>query len=283
MDTGLAGRSALVTGGTRGIGRAIALAYAGEGARVAITYASEDAAASETVATLNAHGKGSASFYLNLEDNASIEAAVEGAVAAFGGLDVLVASAVRWPVDARAPLAGVDHTDWTRALRASLEGIALTARAALPHLARSTAWRIVLISSGVSRHGMAGATAYSTAKAALDRLLAFLKWEAGAAGVLVNIVSLGFTVTENNLAQLQRRRSRVRPRENTVGAPLSSRRCRQRGRPAGIPGERQHHRRIPPGRRWDRLSHTDRRRHTADNASMPVRVCTRASRDQSRD
>jgi NAD(P)-dependent dehydrogenase (short-subunit alcohol dehydrogenase family) len=184
----------------RGIGRAIALAYAGEGARVAITYASDDAAASETVAMLNGNGKGGASFYLNLEDNASIEAAVEGTAAAFGGLDVLVANAVRWPVDARAPLAEADHTDWTKALRANLEGTALTVRATLPHLARSTAGRIVLISSGVSRHGMAGATAYSTAKAALDGLLASLKWEAGAAGVLVNIVSPGFTVTANNLA-----------------------------------------------------------------------------------
>jgi NAD(P)-dependent dehydrogenase (short-subunit alcohol dehydrogenase family) len=201
MDVGLTGRSVLVTGGTRGIGRAVALAYAGEGARVAITYASDEAAASETVAMLRANGEGSsASFYLDLEDSASIEAAMQGAVEAFGGLDVLVANAVRWPVDARAPLAEVDRTDWTRALRANLEGTALTVRAALPHLARSPAGRIVLISSGVARQGMAGATAYSTAKAAFDGLLASLKWEAGAAGVLVNIVSPGFTVTENNLA-----------------------------------------------------------------------------------
>jgi NAD(P)-dependent dehydrogenase (short-subunit alcohol dehydrogenase family) len=168
MNTGLRERSVLVTGGTRGIGRAIALAYAGEGARVAITYASDDEAASETVAMLEASHKGAASFYLDLEDNASIEVAVQGAVAVFGGLDILVANAVRWPLDARAPLAEADHADWTRALRANLEGTTLTVRAALPHLARSTAGRIVLISSGVARDGRAGATAYSTAKAALD-------------------------------------------------------------------------------------------------------------------
>jgi NAD(P)-dependent dehydrogenase (short-subunit alcohol dehydrogenase family) len=74
-------------------------------------------------------------------------------------------------------------------------------RLALPHFARSSAGRIVLISSGVSRHGIAGATAYSPAKGTLDGPLASLKWEAGAMGLLVNIVSPGFTVTEGNLAR----------------------------------------------------------------------------------
>lgn len=201
MDMGLTGRTVLVTGGTRGIGRAVALAYAGEGARVALTYASDDGAARDTVGLLEANGVRAASFHLDLEDQSSIEAAVRGAVDMFGGLDVLVANAVRWPVDAQAPLAEAERAAWTRALRANLEGTALTLRAALPHLARSSAGRIVLISSGVSRDGRTGATAYSTAKAALDGLLASLKWEAGAAGVLVNIVSPGFTVTENNLAR----------------------------------------------------------------------------------
>jgi 3-oxoacyl-[acyl-carrier protein] reductase len=202
MDLGLKGRKVLVTGGTRGIGRAIAIAYAGEGARVALTYESEEAAARETLAQLEANGGSrGACFRLDLEDAATIDAAVHDTVDLFGGLDVLVANAVRWPVDAQGPLAEADHARWTRALRANLEGTALTVRAALPYLARSGAGRIVLISSGVARDGRAGATAYSTAKSGLDGLLASLRWEAGAAGVLANIVSPGFTVTENNLAR----------------------------------------------------------------------------------
>lgn len=70
----------------------------------------------------------------------------------------------------------------------------------------------MLISSGVSRHGIAGATAYSTAKAGLDGLLASLKWETGANGVLVNIVSPGFTVTRTISSALATRRESVRAR-----------------------------------------------------------------------
>ena len=202
MDLHLDDRSVLVTGGTRGIGRAVALAYAREGARVALTYANDEKAAAEVVDEIAA-GSGSrraVAFHLDLGDRASIEAAVAGTVEAFGGLDVLVANAVRWPVDAARPLADLDADTWDRALRANLEGTVAVVRAALPHLDASAAGRVVLVSSGVSRHGFSGATAYATAKAALDGLVAALKWEAGAAGTLVNIVSPGFTVTENNLA-----------------------------------------------------------------------------------
>ncbi len=138
---------------------------------------------------------------LDLADGASITAAVEEVVRHFGGVDTLVANAVRWPIDAMAPLGTVDFGTWAGALRANLEGTVFLVQAALPHLVASDAGRIVLISSGVSRDGRAGASAYATAKAGLDGLLAALKWEVGPQGVLVNIVSPGFTVTENNLAR----------------------------------------------------------------------------------
>jgi NAD(P)-dependent dehydrogenase (short-subunit alcohol dehydrogenase family) len=216
VETGLSGCAVLVTGATRGIGRAIALAYAGEGARVAITYATDEETARETIAACALDAERGALFRLDLEDPATITAAVEQTVEAFGRLDVLVANAIRWPVDARAPLADLDHSTWTRALQANLQGTAATVRAALPHLARSSSGRIVLISSGVSRHGIAGATAYSTAKGALDGLVASLKWEAGTAGILVNIVSPGFTETERNLTHFSNEaRDSVRSRTPT--------------------------------------------------------------------
>jgi 3-oxoacyl-[acyl-carrier protein] reductase len=189
-----------VTGGSRGIGRATALAYAREGARVALSYRNDQAAAASVVEEI-ADGGGSAfSLQFDLADPRSIESAVDAAADRLGGLDVLVANAVKWPYEARGPLSELDPDAWAAALRANLEGTAATARAALPHLARSEAGRLVFVSSGVSRDGRAGATVYATAKAGLDGLVAALKWEAGGAGVLVNIVSPGFTLTEGNYA-----------------------------------------------------------------------------------
>lgn len=200
MDLKLQGRTVLVTGGSRGIGEAVALAYAAEGANVALTYASDDRAAAAVVERIDGDASRAVALRLDLEDRASIDGAVAAAVKAFGGLDVLVANAVRWPTDVAEPLDTVDAGAWDRALRANLEGTVATVRAALPHLRAAEAGRIVLVSSGVSRHGFAGATAYAAAKAGLDGFMAALKWEAGADGVLVNVVSPGFTVTEHNLA-----------------------------------------------------------------------------------
>lgn len=199
MDMGLAGRGVLVTGGTRGIGQAISLAYGRERARVALTYQQDERAARETAQAIETAGGAAVILQLDLRDRSSIERAVASAADEFGGLDVLVASAIEWPTDAAAPLTEADADGWERALRTNLEGTVATVRASMPHLAESDAGRIVLISSGVSRHGMPGATAYATAKSGLDGFMAALKWEAGLQGVLVNIVSPGFTVTKRNL------------------------------------------------------------------------------------
>ena len=201
MDLGLQGRVVLVTGATRGIGRASALAYAREGAQVAITWSTDEHAAHQLAAQIGADGGQAFPCRLELSDTASIHQAVHEVVDRFGGLDILVGNAVRWPNHAASPLGDVSWEAWQEAVRVNLEGTVDTVRAAIPHLVASGAGRIVLVSSGVSREGMAGASAYATAKAALDGLAAALKWELGGSGILINIVSPGFTVTEANLAR----------------------------------------------------------------------------------
>jgi NAD(P)-dependent dehydrogenase (short-subunit alcohol dehydrogenase family) len=200
MNTQLLNRSVLVTGGSSGIGRATAIAYGREGARVALTYRSDLDAANRVAAEVEAAGGEAVCVRLDLSEPASIDSAVEQVVRRLDGLDVLVANAVRWPYDAQEGLAESDPVAWERAMRANLEGTARTVRAAWPALAASGAGRVVLVSTGVTRTGMPGSSAYATAKAGLEGLASALKWEGAETGILVNTVAPGFTVTDRNLA-----------------------------------------------------------------------------------
>jgi NAD(P)-dependent dehydrogenase (short-subunit alcohol dehydrogenase family) len=220
LDLDLRDRSVLVTGGAGGIGTAIIRAYAAEGARVTLTYNSNAAAATALVRELESDGATAMAVPLDLQDHTSIEGAVARTAAEQDGLDALVANAVRWPTDAAQPLAEADPETWQNALRANLEGTAATVRAAWPFLRDSGTGRIVLISTGVTRHGMPGATAYASAKAALEGLVAALKWEGGEAGILCNLVAPGFTVTEANLQRFPDD-VRERVRERTPSGRLS--------------------------------------------------------------
>ena len=190
---------------------------------------------------------------LDLEDQSSITRTLEIVSKRFDGLDVLVANAVRWPTDAGGPLRDVSWNAWQRAVRTNIEGTTDTLRNALPHLAASNAGRVVLVSSGVAREGMPGASAYATSKAALEGLCAALKWETAAAGTLANIVSPGFTETENNLARFGDD-VRQSVRTHSHWHPLHP-----RGRRGGrlvprIARQRQHHRCLPARGRRDQLT-----------------------------
>lgn len=122
MNLRLHDKVALVTGATRGIGKAVALAYGREGARVGVTYASDRSAAEAVVATIARAGGAAHAVHLELTDPASVAAAIDATVERFGGLDVLVANAVRWPQDARGTLTDARPEAWSNAMRANLEG-----------------------------------------------------------------------------------------------------------------------------------------------------------------
>lgn len=201
MDLQLSSRVVLVTGGSSGIGRATAIAFGREGARVAVTYATNRVAAEQVVTEVGAAGGEAFAVSLDLAVPESIHSAVREVLDRWGALDVLVANAVRWPHDAGGPLVDSDPLAWEGAVRTNLEGTASTVRAAWPALSASGQGRVILISTGVTRQGMRGATAYATAKAGLEGLAAALKWEGGETGILINTVAPGFTVTERNLTR----------------------------------------------------------------------------------
>jgi NAD(P)-dependent dehydrogenase (short-subunit alcohol dehydrogenase family) len=121
----LRSRSVLVTGATRGIGHAIALAYDLEGAGVALTYASSEEKPNPVAAdiTTTAARRSHCASTLEIARD-SVEAAVSTAAERFGGLDVVVANAVRWPIEAAGPLHKVASDTWEEAVRVNLEGTA---------------------------------------------------------------------------------------------------------------------------------------------------------------
>ncbi|MDW4901401.1 SDR family oxidoreductase [Streptomyces californicus] len=206
MKTGLTDKVVLVTGASRGIGRATALAYAAEGARVAITYHSDEAGAKETAERVAAAGGTPHVVRYDLGDEDSVRSAVASVGAEWGGVDVLVAGAVEWgeaiprPGRKMPAFEEVPPAQWQRVLRTSVDGVFHTVQAVLP-LMRDREWgRIVVLGAGLAETGLPGAAAYGAAKAALHGLVRSLAREVGPAGILVNEVVPGQTLTENVLA-----------------------------------------------------------------------------------
>jgi NAD(P)-dependent dehydrogenase (short-subunit alcohol dehydrogenase family) len=207
MDLGFKERVVLITGGSRGIGRAAALSFAREQARVAITWHRDEAAAQAVVAEMERGGAEALAVPLSLDSPDTIHRAVERTVERWGRLDALVNNAVQWgtrlPFD-MPPFEELPIDEWRQLLRANGEGHYVAIQAALPALRRNGWGRIVNVSSGIAVDGFVGAGPYAAAKASLHGLTRTLAKELGPAGILVNVVMPGFTLTERNAARFPR-------------------------------------------------------------------------------
>nr|QVQ68783.1 mmyTII [uncultured bacterium] len=198
MELGLDGRVVLVTGASRGIGRATAQAFSGEGARVALTYHHHKDAALALADELGAaEGRAIAVPYA-LDDPTSAQAAVTEVEQTWGTLDVVVANAAE--LGARRPrgqhFENVEPATWQRVLDTNLAGALRTVQAAVPPMRRSGWGRIVLVSSHIVHDGAPGQEFYGAAKAALHGFARSLAWDLGPDGILVNVVCPGLTLTE---------------------------------------------------------------------------------------
>lgn len=189
-------QTALVTGASRGIGRAAADAFAREGYRVIVNYRQSAREAEELAALLRARGADAWAVQADVAD----AAAVDKMVAEAGRVDVLVNNA---GVAARGLLADLTDDAWRRVLDVNLTGFFHCARAVIPGMVRRKAGRIVAVSSMWGVTGGSCEAAYSAAKAGVIGLVKALAKELGPSGVRVNCVAPGVIDTDMNRALTQ--------------------------------------------------------------------------------
>lgn len=192
----LNGKRALVTGGTRGIGSAIALALAENGADVAFTYQRSVEKAEAVAKSIEGKGRRAVAIQADSADPEAITDSVRQAVSALGGLDILVNSAA---IGLNGPIAEVDVNAYQTMMDVNVRAPMLFAKAVIPHLAEGG--RIISIGSGLGeRVPFPGVTAYAMSKAALIAFTRGLSRELGPSGVTVNLVQPGSTDTDANPA-----------------------------------------------------------------------------------
>ena len=189
--------AALVTGGGRGIGRAICLALAGAGFNVCVNYAASAAAAEQTAADCRALGVEAAALQADVTDPTACQALVETAARTFGRLDVLVNNA---GVTADKLILRMQEEDFDKVISANLKGAFFCSKAACRLMMRQRYGRIINISSVVGLHGNAGQSNYAASKAGLIGLTKSLAKEFAARGVTVNAVAPGFIETDMTAA-----------------------------------------------------------------------------------
>lgn len=187
------GQTVLVTGGSRGIGRAIALEFAALGATVVVNYRENADAAAATVGAIAEAGGRGLSLAFDVADPDAVRDGIERVVAETGRLDVLVNNA---GVAIDGLVVRLRDDDWARVLRTNLTGAFYCARAALRPMLRHRYGRIVNLSSVVGATGNAGQAAYAAAKAGLLGFTRSLAREVAARGITVNAVAPGLVETE---------------------------------------------------------------------------------------
>ena len=188
----LEGKKALVTGASRGIGRAIALALAAEGADVVVNYAGSEAAAKEVAAEIEAMGRKAFVVQADISSNEAATAMVDEVVKEFGRIDILVNNA---GITRDGLLMRMKEEDWDAVLTTNLKGVFNCTKAAIKYMMKQKAGKIVSISSVVGLMGNAGQANYAASKAGLIALAKSIAQEMGPKGIRANAIAPGFIDT----------------------------------------------------------------------------------------
>ena len=192
--TSLEGRVALVTGGSRGIGAAIAAGLAADGATVAVNYRRDEVAANEVVGDIEAHGGRAASYLASVDDHDAIAGMVDAVLGDFGPIDLLVHCA---GIASRGgSVVDTEPAEIDRLWRVHALAAFVLAKLTLPGMREQPRGDIVLISSSATSQWGANSSPYNMAKAAMEALARTLAKEERRHGVHVNVVAPGLVDTE---------------------------------------------------------------------------------------
>lgn len=189
----LDGKTALVTGASRGIGRAIALCLAAEGARVAINYAGNVKAAEEVKASVEAAGGTAILCQADIADSAAVEAMIADVVKEFGAIDILVNNA---GITRDTLLMRMKDEDFAKVLDTNLKGVFYCTKAVSKLMMKKRVGRIINMASVVGLVGNAGQTNYAAAKAGIIGFSKSAAKELASRGITVNVVAPGFIGTD---------------------------------------------------------------------------------------
>ncbi|WP_297570136.1 3-oxoacyl-[acyl-carrier-protein] reductase [uncultured Anaerovibrio sp.] len=189
----LDGKTALITGASRGIGRAIAIKLASEGATVAINYAGNAKAAEEVKSIIEAAGGKAMLVQADVSSAESVDAMIKEVVEAFGGIDILVNNA---GITRDGLLMRMKEEDWDAVINTNLKGVFYCTKAVSKLMMKKRAGRIVNMASVVGLTGNAGQANYAAAKAGVIGFSKTMAKELASRGITVNMVAPGYIDTD---------------------------------------------------------------------------------------
>jgi NAD(P)-dependent dehydrogenase (short-subunit alcohol dehydrogenase family) len=192
--SGLDGRVALVTGGSRGVGRAIALRLAADGAAVAVNYRRDDAAAREVVTAIEADGRRAGAYPAAIGDDQAVAAMTEAVRDGLGEVDIVVSNA---GIASRGrTVADTEPDEYLRLMTVHALGPLALIRSLLPAMRSRPRADIVMVSSAITGHAPPNSAPYTMAKAAMEAAARTLAREERSHGIRVNIVAPGLVATD---------------------------------------------------------------------------------------
>lgn len=202
----LKGKTALITGSSRGIGRAIALKFSALGAGVGVHCVSKFELAQEVCGEINAAGGRAFAFQADISESQKVDEMMDAFIEKFEKIDILVNNA---GIVSDCPLAGMQDEGWKRVIDVNLTGTFNMCRAAARHMMARKYGRIINLSSFVASKGGRGQSNYASSKAGIEALTRSLAIELGSRGITVNSVCPGAVETDMSRDAIERSRDKI--------------------------------------------------------------------------